>query len=223
MKSTTVLTRSEKRTFRAPLIQNECSDIDCLSLFVALHVLQNVPILVAELPCFTADDCVDHQRQTYLALQHKEVVFTHRLLPPLDGGLLCRSETSKGLKHLFSTRGKQYDCRVAVRSHLPIKWRTNVITTRYTCVLLNSVRMITLTPYYDCANANFIGHYCSWTNGAYIDNLYTNFLFDCLLLLHGHTLCNITKQGKLVVYWCVCVSVFFLFFVVSWARSWNKT
>ena len=29
----------------------------------------------------------------------------------------------------------------------------------------------------------------------------TNFLFDCLLLLHGHTLCNIVRQ----VSWCVSV------------------
>ena len=50
-----------------------------------------------------------------------------------------------------------------------------------------------------------------WTSGACIDHLYTNFLFDCLLL-HGHTLCNIIKQGKLVISWCVCVSACFFFF-----------
>ena len=49
----------------------------------------------------------------------------------------------------------------------------------------------------------------------------TNFLFDCCLLLHGHTLCNIIKQGNVVVFWCVCVSIcVFLwgFFLLSWAR-----
>ena len=50
---------------------------------------------------------------------------------------------------------------------------------------------------------------------------YTNFLFD----LHGYTLCNIIKQGKLVVSWyvCVCVCVCFSFFLLSWAHSWKKT
>ena len=70
VKSKTVQTGGEKRTFQVPLIQNECSDIDCLSLFVAwpaLHVWQNVLILVAESPRFTADDRVDHRRHTYLA------------------------------------------------------------------------------------------------------------------------------------------------------------
>ena len=43
----------------------------------------------------------------------------------------------------------------------------------------------------------------------------TNFLFD-YLLLHGHTLCNIIKQGKVVVSWCVCPCVF-SFFLLSWA------
>ena len=43
---------------------------------------------------------------------------------------------------------------------------------------------------------------------TFTDN-YTNFLFDCLLLLHGNTLCNI---GKLVVSWCVCVCVCPCFF-----------
>ena len=69
VKLTTVPTGGEKRTFRAPLVQNKCSDIDCLSLFVAwpaLHVWQNVPILAAESPRFTADDCVDHRQQMYL-------------------------------------------------------------------------------------------------------------------------------------------------------------
>ena len=48
----------------ANIATNECSDIDCLSLFVAwpvLHVQKNVPILVAKLPCFTADNRVDHR------------------------------------------------------------------------------------------------------------------------------------------------------------------
>ena len=49
----------------------------------------------------------------------------------------------------------------------------------------------------------------------------TMYRLDCLLLLHGRTLCNI-KQGKLVMSWYVCVSVCFSFFLLSWARSWKK-
>ena len=39
VKSITVSTRSEKRTFRVPLTQDEHSDMDCLSLFVAWPAL----------------------------------------------------------------------------------------------------------------------------------------------------------------------------------------
>ena len=38
----------------------------------------------------------------------------------------------------------------------------------------------------------------------------TNFLFDCLLQLPGHTLFSIIKQGKIVISWCVSVWARFL-------------
>ena len=160
----TVPTGGEKCTFRTPLIQNECSDIDCLSLFVAwpaLHVWQDVPILIAESPHFTADDRVDHRQQTYLAsvtAQRSSVHTSSTTYAWWYDGFLCRSETSRGLKCLFSTRDEQYDCRVAIQSHLhfvPIKPHANIIMTRtiymHTHVLVNGVRTITLTPYYDRA------------------------------------------------------------------------
>ena len=84
MKSTIVPTRGAKHTFQAPLTRNECSDIDCLSWFVAwlaLHVRKNVVILQqnCHISQLTIVSTIGDKR-TLQPLQHKKGVFI-RCLP----------------------------------------------------------------------------------------------------------------------------------------------